>query len=208
MTSIALYIEGGGDSAAGKAALRQGFDTLLRAQKDAAVKRKLKWKAVLCGGRDKTFAAFANASSKRTSDIVVLVVDAEEEVADATPNGRVIHLKRRDRWDFKDFDAQHVHLMTECMEAWIVADPEKLGEFDGQRFHPKALPNRQVLDEESKANLYSALKAATKDTQTGGYGKLKHASELLKRVRPSVVTDRCASVRHLTQWLDHAIASA
>lgn len=48
MKSIALYVEGGGDSEAGKAALRQGFDELLSAQKNAARARRLHWKTVLC----------------------------------------------------------------------------------------------------------------------------------------------------------------
>jgi hypothetical protein len=43
MTSIALYVEGGGDSGAGRAALRQGFDELLAPQKNAARAR--------CSGR-------------------------------------------------------------------------------------------------------------------------------------------------------------
>lgn len=68
MTSIALYIEGGGDSGAGKAALRQGFDELLSTQKNAARARRMNWRTVLCGGRNATFDAFANATKKKTAD--------------------------------------------------------------------------------------------------------------------------------------------
>lgn len=206
MTSIALYVEGGGDSEAGKAALRQGFDGLLEAQKKAARARKMNWRTVLCGGRNATFDAFANATKKKTADFVVLIVDAECAVTENTPSGRVAHLKARDRWAFQDVDASRVHLMTQCMEAWIISDPDKLEEFYGQGFKKNALPKRQVLDEEPKASLYSALDAATKGTKKGSYGKITHASELLKRVRPSEVTTRCASFRQLTQWLEAAIA--
>jgi hypothetical protein len=52
VTSIAIYIEGGGDSTSSKAQLRQGFDALLAPQKDAARARKMHWKLVLCGGRN------------------------------------------------------------------------------------------------------------------------------------------------------------
>jgi hypothetical protein len=85
MTSIALYVEGGGDYKDGRAALRQGFDELLSRQKDAARKQKMQWKTVACGGRHATFDAFVNARTKKAADIVVLIVDAEEPVASATP---------------------------------------------------------------------------------------------------------------------------
>ena len=62
MTSIALYVEGGGDSEAQKSRLRDGFDELLLPQKSAARARKIRWKTVLCGGRNATFDAFANAT--------------------------------------------------------------------------------------------------------------------------------------------------
>jgi hypothetical protein len=207
MTGIALYIEGGGDSEAGKAFQRQGFDQLLETQKNAARARRMHWKTVLCGGRNATVDAFVNATRKRTADFVVLVFDAEAPVADATQNGRVAHLRARDGWKFEDIDANCVHLMTQCMEAWIVADPDKLDEFYGQGFNRKVLPKRQVLDEEPKRELYDALEAATKGTKKGTYGKIKHASELLKRIRPSVVIGRCTSFKQLTQWLDTAITA-
>ena len=65
-----------------------------------------------------------------------------------------------------------------------------------------------MLDEEPNTDLYAAFEAATKDTKKDSYGKITHASELLKCVRPGAVAKRCASFRQLTQWLDAAIESA
>jgi hypothetical protein len=208
VTSIAIYIEGGGDSAHGKAQLRQGFDALLAPQKTAARVRSMGWKLVLCGGRNATFDAFQHATKLAVSETVVLLVDAEEPVAISTPRGRVAHLARRDGWDFQDVTVEQVHLMTQIMESWIVADAATLAAFYGKDFHPAALPKRKVLDDEPKASVYAALEAATKDTQKGSYGKIKHASELLKRLQPPIVATRCPSFQHVTQWLDAVIANA
>jgi len=206
VNSIAIYIEGGGDSEAGKAALRQGFDALLSTQKAAARARRVRWKTVLCGGRNATFDAFLNATRKQTADIVALVVDAEGPVASPSqPEGRVAHLRVRDRWDLEGIDPEHVHLMTQCMEAWLVSDPSTLAEFYGKGFRENALPKRQILDEEPKTAVYTALEAATKDTQKGRYGKIKHASELLKRIGRDKLVTRCKSFKQLLQWLDFII---
>lgn len=208
MTSIAIYIEGGGDSTSGKAQLRQGFDALLAPQKDAARARQMRWKLVLCGSRNATYDAFQHATKTAGSEIVVLLVDAEEPVATSTPAGRATHLATRDGWNLAGVTAERIHLMTQCMEAWVIADAGALAAFYGQGFRPGALPKRNVLDDEPKASLYTALEAATKHTQKGSYGKIKHASELLKRIRPAIVATRCTSFQDFTKGLDAAIAGA
>lgn len=209
MKSIGIFVEGGGAThRSGQDRLRQGFDGLLGTQKEAARQRRLRWQLGLYGSRSETFKAFRDATTKKQVDLAVLLVDSEEPVTDNTPDGRAAHLKTRDGWAFENVDASRVHLMTQCMEAWIVADPDTLEEFYGKGFKKNALPNRQVLDEEPKASLYSSLKAATKGTKKGSYGKISHASEILKRLRPSVVTGRCTSFHQLTQWLDAAITGA
>jgi hypothetical protein len=224
---IAIYVEGGGDGRDGKAMLRQGFDALLGPQKTQARERRLGWKLVLCGGRGQTFEAFQHASASAGDEVVALLVDAEDAVADSSPSGRVAHLTKRDGWDFASLKprpaqrgevaerseagegpAERVHLMTQAMEAWIVADPEALSAFYGNGFHEAKLPKRPVLDEEPKASLYRALDEATKDTQKGSYGKIKHASELLKRLRPGTVAARCRSFKQFAEWLDQTIAGA
>ncbi len=207
MTGIAIYVEGGGDSRDGKAQLRQGFDALLEPQKSAARARKLHWKVVLCGGRGATFDAFQHATATAGSEVVGLLVDAEGPVASSTPHGRVAHLAKRDGWSLQTIAAERVHLMTQCMEAWIAADAEMLAAFYGKNFR-SLLPRRRVLDDEPKDAVYTALDAATRDTQKGSYGKIRHASELLRRIRPAIVAARCTSFQHFASWLHGAIAAA
>lgn len=216
MTSIKIIVEGGGGTNAdGRAELRVAFDTLIGAHKEAARKKRMKWDTVFCGGRDQAAAEFAKAVKRKDADFVVLVVDAEDEVASATPSHptadeRVKHLESRDGWaeQLKNATPEHVHLMTRCMEAWVFADGDTVAEFYGKDFKPKALPKRKVLDEEPKASLYEAIDRATKDTKKGSYGKVRHASALLKTVRPAKVAERCISFQQFTQWLDATIGGA
>lgn len=208
MSGIAIYIEGGGDGKDGKAALRLGFDALLKSQKERARERRLSWRVVLCGGRNATFDAFRHAAMNAKSETIVMLVDSEGQVQDPTPRGRVDHLRNQDAWDLRGIHPDRVHLMTQCMEAWIIADTEALAGFYGHSFHAPSLPKRQVLDDEPKASIYSALENATRNTQKGSYGKIKHASEVLKLVRPSRIAARCLSFREFSDWLDGATAEA
>lgn len=216
MSSIKIFVEGGGETNAdGRGELRVAFDTLIGAQKEAARKKRMKWDTVFCGGRSETADEFAKALKRKDADFVVLIVDAEDEVTSATPSHptpaeRVKHLRTRDGWteQLKEATPEHVHLMTRCMEAWVFADEEKLEEFYGKDFKKNALPKRKVLDEEPKTSLYAAIEKATKATKKGSYGKVKHASALLKMVRPGKVAERCVSFQQLTQWLDAAIGGA
>lgn len=201
MTGIAIYIEGGGDGANSRAQLRQGFDGLLAAQKERARRARVPWKLVLCGGRNETFDRFQHACRVSAGEVIGLLVDAEAPVKLASDEGRVAHLATRDGWSITS-PAACVHLMTPCMEAWVVADADALARFYGKDFHAGALSNRARLDDEPKASLYRSLEEATRRTTKGSYGKIKHASELLKRIAPAKVAARCESFRHFTAWLD------
>lgn len=214
MKAIAIYAEGGGDHPGPE--LRVGFDTLLQAQKEAARARRLRWQMVLCGGRKATCDAFLDAVRTEPEVVNVLLVDSEGPVAAETGDAskdageRRQHLKTRDGWNLDAVDAERIHLMVQCMEAWIVADPEALAAFYGQYFKANALPARKNLEEEPKQDLYDKLDKATSDKRLtkGSYGKIRHASELLKRIDPAKVTVRCPRFATFTRWLDATIAGA
>jgi len=95
--------------------------------------------------------------------------------------------------------------MVQCMEAWIVADPDALAKFYGQEFKRAKLPLRVNLEEEPKADLYTRLEDATERTQKGKYGKIRHASELLGLIDPAKVTARCLRFSNFRRWLTEAI---
>ncbi len=205
-----IFIEGGGDESSGKAALRQGLGALLAPQRARARQKRIAWDLVLCGGRNATFDAFQHATRDPRNGVVALLVDAEGAVASADAAGRVAHLSTRkgDGWDLSWADPERVHLMTQSMETWIVADPEALQSHYGQGFAIASLPKRTKLDEEDRHAISRALETSTKATQKGGYHKIHHASALLQKIRPDKVSARCESFRLFTTWLDGVIAQA
>lgn len=192
---VAIYFEGGGDSAETKAALRQGMSAFLKPLVDMARQRRSRWSLVPCGGRDLALEAFTDALTQEPEKFNVLLVDSEAAVV-GLPRA---HLRQRDGWDLAAAQEDQVHLMAQCMETWLVADPDALAEYYDQDFNANALPRRINLEEEPKVQIYTALENATRQTQKGGYGKIKHASALLKVVSQEKAKERC---RHCRRFFD------
>ena len=202
--SVAIYMEGGGNSRDAKAALRVGMDGFLGALKQSARDRELGWKLVCCGPRDDTFRRFWNAVRTGNDSIVVLLVDAEDPVA-TEPRA---HLQARDGWDVTDIDEHSVHLMVQTMETWLVADPAAMNEYYGQGFNARVLPRRSNLEEAPKADVERSLNRATAGTQKGRYHKIRHASDLLQRIDAEMVKARCRHCRRLFDELGQMIDAA
>lgn len=232
MRSVAIYVEGGGDTAQQKAELRVGLDRLLARQKDAARGKRLGWKLVPCGGRSSAYRAFVNAVRKGDETaLCILLVDSEEGLPPELPvaeaesheardhrerqdaRARRDHLVDRDGWNFDGIEADRVHLMVVCMETWIVADREAIASYYGPGFRPNSLPQRRNLEEEPKTTLYASLADATRDTSKGAYSeannaKIRHASKLLAKLDPATVAKRCPRFATFTSWLDQRIKEA
>jgi hypothetical protein len=161
MSGIAIYVEGGGDTAEQKAELRQGFDVLFSAVKTQVRAKRLQWKLVCAGSRNQAYDAFINALNTNPNVLNVLLVDSETQVkAKDTDNAqdakiRVEHLTERDGWSFSKVNSHTVHLMAQCMEAWIVADSDALADFYGKNFLNSSLPTRQNLEDEPKKEIYA-----------------------------------------------------
>lgn len=220
MTEIAVYVEGGGDRVALQEELRRGFDALFVQERSKAREKCGSLRFICCGGRDEAYKAFKNALKVNSERVNALLVDSESAIApvptDKTKDAvvRVAHLRQKegvgargqgDGWELSDDLAMRVHLMVQCMEAWIVADPGKLEEFFKQKFKRNSLPQRDNLEEESKADLYEKLKKATKDTQKGEYGKIKHASKLLEMIDPTEISKHCPRFKIFQEWLVESI---
>lgn len=146
---IRVYIEGGGDSRAAKDELRRGYSVFLSELRNAARQKQIRWQTVVCGGRDRAYAAFCSALSQHPNAFNVLLVDAEAAVT-TTPWK---HLKQRDAWDCRGAPDKHCHLMVQTMEAWFMADPDAVKDYFGQGFYPSRLPKTANVEAINKDRL-------------------------------------------------------
>jgi hypothetical protein len=196
---IRIYFEGGGDGRSGKDELRRAMDGFLKPLKDQARRKGCGWTLVCCGGRSSAWSKFQNAARSYPEETVILLVDSESEVRYSTnpipDDGPKQHLRNRvgDGWETDSYPSKNIHLMVQCMETWLVADPDALSSFYGKGFNQNALPKRKNLEEEAKAGIYIKLDAATRPTSKGPYteGKLNHSTKILPQVDSSKVCSRC-----------------
>lgn len=202
MTGIAIYMEGGGDGANSKAALRLGMDAFLAELKNAARAKSWRWKLVCCGSRNDAFDGFRHARAAGEHPIVMLLVDAEGPLNDLA----CAHLMQRDGWQLAGVQERLVHLMVQSMEAWIVSDVAALQDYYGQYFNPNLLPAHQNLELVSKLDLTNSLKRATRPTQKGEYHKIRHSSELLARISPALARKRCPNCERMFRDMANVIA--
>ena len=194
-------MEGGGDGRDAKAALRLGMDSFLTGIKQAAREKSLRWKLVCCGSRHEAFRRFRSSFNNRQHTITILLVDAEGPVNRPVRD----HLRRRDEWDLAFASDDVVHLMTQTMETWIIADPDALAEYYGPNFQRNALPTALNLETTAKDDVEDALKAATRLTRKGAYHKIRHASGLLKRINSREVKQRCPGCARLFRTMHSKI---
>lgn len=206
MKEIVIYLEGGGHIRETQAQLRDGMNAFLGPVKGLADSKGWRWRLVALGGREQAFRRWSQGVTTEPGALHVLLVDSEEEVTRSPCD----HLRNRqgDGWTIAKALEPQVHLMAQCMESWLTADPDGLADYYGKYFERGRLPTRDNLEEEPKAVIYRALELATKKTQKGAYGKINHAAALLALVDPAKTRGRCPHCERLFVTLEGKIEGA
>ena len=187
---MTLYVEGGGVGAL-RTECRKGFSAFIRR---AGVRPELR--IVACGTRRQAYERFCLAVA--AGDTAYLLVDSEALVAAEHQSGpsenwhpwRHLRARPGDGWDQPaGADDGHCQLMVECMEGWFIADAGALAAYFGKGFSLHALPKRRDVKAISKASIFGALSAATKNCKTKRpYSKGAHSFEILTQIDPALVT--------------------
>ena len=180
------------------------MDTFLQPLKEVARNKALSWKLVCCGPRNEAFQQFQNAVNSSADAVNVLLVDAERPVNQLPRR----HLQDRDGWNLSFTCEATVHLMVQTMETWIVADQAALKSYYGQGFRVNRLPRATNLETVSKTTVERSLDEATEPTQKGRYHKIRHASDLLKRIDVESVKARCAHCQRLFDEIGRIVDAA
>ena len=208
MKGVVIFMEGGGSgkgASKAKGSLRRGMDQFLDELKQAARNRGLRWKLVCCGSRDQAFGFFRDFQEHDGYDKPVLLVDAEGLVQ---CNSTRKHLQERDNWKMSFCSDDSVHLMAQVMETWISADPIALENYYGNEFETNLLSKSVDLEIVPKEQISSELKQATRGTTKGEYHKIRHASEILKKLDANRVRKRCLHCDSLFQTMRCIIQDA
>jgi|ERR1700722_6161903 len=198
---VTIYVEGGGRDSALKRECRQGFSKLMR----RANPRIPLPSVVACGPRNVAFEKFRTALGQLPSDhFVILLVDSEIAVA----GKRWPHLKKQDKWIQPTAAGEnHVHLMIQCMETWLIADEKCLTDYFGHVFKGDKLPRNPKLESVGKSEILIKLKAATRNSRPKGeYDKARDSFDLLGRIDPSKLKAACPSAKEFFNVLDNHCA--
>lgn len=203
---IRIYVEGGGDQRSGKDVLQRGFSQFLNSIREMARERRISFRVIACGSRNSAFDDFRIALGAHPDAINIMLVDAEEPLQQTNPWE---HLRHRDpSWDLPKLPDIHCHLMTQTMEAWVIADINALRAYYGQGFNPNPFPGNPDVEAITKERLEQALIDATRNTSKGEYHKIRHGPDILARADHNVVCGRASCCRRLFETLRKMILAA
>lgn len=200
---IRIYVEGGGDGRSGKDKLQRGMSQFLNSIRTMARERRIHFHVIACGSRNSAFDDFRIALRAHPDAINILLVDAEGPVRYTNPWE---HLRQRDSsWILPELPHTYCHLMTQTMEAWVIADINALQSYYGQGFKANPIPRNPDVETIAKERLERALKDATRNTSKGEYHKIRHGPDILAQADYTVVCERASHCRRLFETLQSLI---
>ena len=118
--------------------------------------------------------------------------------------GKLVITTDDDEQELCENDEKHMHLIVQAMEAWLMADRDKLKSFYGRGFDEGKLPDDDVEDIPKK-RLLIALRAATRDSDKGRYHKTRHGFQILGTLDTSRVSAAAPHCERLFQVLEKEV---
>ena len=178
-----IFVEGGGDKPATTVPFKRGLRSLV-----GKVAERMP-RIVACGSRKNALDKFSHALIQ--GEAALLLVDSEAPVAPQNFGRPWTHLAESDRWPRPESAGDdHAHLMAQCMEAWLVADPAALMAHFGRGFNAARLPQNPEVEEVAKSDILSGLASAARETRNGGYDKVRDGFALIGIIDPVRVAKR------------------
>lgn len=205
MSEIQVFVEGGGNTQTTKRSFRNGFDSFFREIKLLAFANDCRLNFIPCGGISETIRDFQQPLESNNDAIKVLLVDSDSPVTQPPKK----HLKINN----PEVTDDQCHFMVQIMESWFFADLNALREFYKDELYDKELNNYHDVDNVEnidKNEIERILINATKETSYGNYweyGKIRHASEILKQLNANTVRKKAAHCDRLFTTLETLITS-
>lgn len=183
---VKVFAEGGGKRGS-KALFQRALARLIaKAAPGAAAD------VVACGARGEALRRFARALAAGGPVRALLLVDGERPVREGHRGKPWAHLAEApDRWQKpRAAGDDSAHLMAQCMESWLVADPDALAAHFGPGFNAAKLPGDADLEAVAKSDILGGLAAAAKGSRRGEYRKAYDGCALIGKIDPSRVAQR------------------
>ena len=197
MVANKIYIEGGGEGRDLDIRFREAWTKFF---KSAGLSDRMP-RPVRGKGRANTFDLFSTAlRNSQVAEMPLLLLDS----ADSVTQGHSVweRLKVRDGWDKPDKATDgYAYLMVQVMETWLLADLDALRAYFGNDFKPTKIPAWTDLEAQSKQNILDALDKATVGCGAKRYAKGKISFEVLGRINPESVKQKCPHARRLLDFL-------
>jgi len=192
LVGVRVFVEGGGDRRETLSRCREAFSRLFAKALGAGRRPAV----VACGSRNETFKRFCSHVAL-AEKVCFLLVDAEGPLLAANESVRDL-LFRRDGWrQPPGVTDDQLHLMIECMEAWLLADREALVRFYNGDLVLGALPGNPRVEQVPKDDILQGLENATHSSRKGMYHKGRHSFAILASVDAAVLEERAASAARL-----------
>jgi len=204
--SLAIYLEGGGDTAHTRDPFRRGMSVFLKPVVEVIRQRRLKWRIIPCGGRRQAYDAFCDALFNEPDVFNILLVDSENPVAINVSPWK--HLKNRqgDQWNKpRGTNDEACQMMVACMESWFIADPQGLRKHYGAKFDMGKLPPAQRAENLTTIQIADALKQSVRNTNVRDYRKIRDGVKLLETINPAEVRKHCKWCDRLFKTLGNAV---